>query len=213
MRGILVVLLAAVVASPAAVFAEGAKLIKVAVEFRQSGRESRDAVQGSGRVVITEGSGARSRARLGVESTETRVVQSTGVFTVVEDGGESTLTVATQVPYPEVVFYRDYAVGAGYVATGVAFKDVGTALKVRATVLAGNRVRVRLTPTISYFSADGSGTIEFTEASTELVVPSGRPVALGGATSETHALTREILGFRASQASRETSAVLTATIQ
>lgn len=213
MRGMLVVLLGAAVASPVAVFAEGAKQIKVTVEFRQSGRESRDAVQGRGRVVITEGGGARSRARLGVESTETRVVQSTGIFTVVEDGGESTLTVATQVPYPQIAVYRDYAVGAGYVAAGVAFKDVGTSLRVRASVLPGSRVRVRLTPTISYFSADGSGTIEFTEASTELVVPSGRPVALGGATTETHALTREILGFRAREASRETSALLTATIQ
>lgn len=120
---------------------------------------------------------------------------------------------ATQVPYPQVAFYRDYATGAGYLASGIAFKDVGTSLKVRATVLPGNQVRVRLTPMISYFSADGSGTIEFAEAATELVVASGRPVVLGGATAKTHEVTRRILGFRERQAGSGTTILLTATIQ
>lgn len=187
--------------------------VKVVVEFRQSGAQSRDAVQGSGRVVITERGSARSSGRLEADSRETRVQQSTGIFTIVQDGGEAALTVATQVPYPQAAFYRDYATGAGYVASGVAFKDVGTSLKVRATVLPGNQVRVRLTPVISHFSADGSGTIEFTEASTELVVGSGRPVVLGGATTQLHEVTRQILGFRDRQAGSETGVVLTATIQ
>jgi len=74
-------------------------------------------------------------------------------------------------------------------------------------------VRVSLTPMISHFSADGSGTIEFTEAATELVVPSGRPVVLGGATTQMHEVTRQILGFRQSQAGSETTMVLIATVQ
>ena len=189
------------------------KQVKVSLEFRQSGAQSREAVQGSGRVVITEKGGPRPSARLGVESRETRIEQSSGIFILVHDGGAATLSVATQVPYPQVAFYRDYATGAGYVATGVAFKDVGTSLKVGASVLSGNQVRVRLTPMISYFSADGSGAIEFTEAATELVVPSGRPVVLGGATTKTHEVTRQILGFRERQAGRETTVILTATVQ
>ena len=67
----------------------------------------------------------------------------------------------------------------------MAFRDVGTALKVRASLLPGDRIRVRLTPTISYFSADGSGTIEFTEASTDVIVPNDRAVLLAGSTTET----------------------------
>jgi hypothetical protein len=187
--------------------------VKVSVEFRQSGTQSREGVQGSGRVVITEKGGARPSGRLRAESRETRVQQSTGIFTIVPDGGEATLIVATQVPYPQVAFYRDYATGVGYVATGVAFKDVGTSLLVRASVLPGNQVRVRLTPRISYFSADGSGTIEFTEASTELVVASGRPVVLGGATTKMHEVTRQILGFRERQVGSETTVLLTATVE
>ncbi len=198
---------------PGGLHAQGDKLIKVVVEFRQSGTQSREAVQGSGRVVITEKGSTRSSGRLDAGSRETRVQQSTGIFTLVRDGGEAALSVATQVPYPEVAFYRDYATGAGYVATGVAFKDVGTSLKVAATVLPGNRVRVRLTPTISYYSADGSGAIEFSEASTELVVESGRPVVLGGTTTQLHEVTRQILGFRERQAGQDTTIVLTATVR
>jgi type II secretory pathway component GspD/PulD (secretin) len=148
-----------------------------------------------------------------VDSTQRRTQTSTGIFTLVQDGGESTLIVASQVPYPQVAFYRDYLTGAGYAVSGVEFKDVGTSLKVGATVLPGNQVRVRLTPTISWFSADRSGVIEATEASTTLVVPSGQPVVLGGATTRTHELTRRILGYRASESGSETLMTLTATVR
>ncbi len=187
--------------------------MKVVVEFRQSGVRGRETMQGSGSVVITERGSVRPRGGLAAEDTRTRVTSSTGIFTVVRDGGESTLVVATQVPYPQVAFYRDYATGAGYVASGVAFKDVGTSLKVRATILPGNRVRVSLTPTISHASSDGSGTIEFTEAVTELVVRSGQPVVLAGATTSLHEVTRQILGLRQTQTGSETTVVLTATVQ
>ncbi|HZN53213.1 MAG TPA: hypothetical protein VFD81_21400 [Methylomirabilota bacterium] len=194
------------------VAAQSSKQVKVLFEFRQSSTQSRGAVDGSGQVVITD-RGARSMGGVAVDSTQRRTQSSTGIFTLVQDGGESTLIVASQVPYPQAVFYRDYLTGAGYAVSGVEFKDVGTSLKVGATVLPGNQVRVRLTPTISWFSADRSGVIEATEASTTLVVPSGQPVVLGGATTRTHELTRRILGYRASESGSETLMTLTATVR
>lgn len=192
--------------------AQSGKQVRVSVEFRQSSTQNRDAVDGSGRVIITD-RGTRSSGRVGVDSTQRRVQTSSGIFTIVQDGGESTLLVASQIPYSQVTYYRDYLTGAGYVATGVQFKDVGTSLKVGAAILPGNQVKVRLTPTISWLSADGSGVIEVKEASTELVVPSGRPVVLGGASTRTHELTRRILGYRASETATETTMALTATIR
>jgi len=208
------VLLAALFAGcPDPVGAQSGKQVKVVFEFRRSASQSRDAVQGSGRVVITARGGARASGGVGVDSTQRRTQTSTGIFTLVQDGGESMLLVASQLPYPQIAFYRDYLTGAGYVATGVQFKDVGTSLKVRATILGGNQVRVRLTPTISWLSVDTAGVIEVNEASTELVVPSGRPVVLGGATTQTHELTRRILGYRVSESGTETTMTLTATIR
>jgi hypothetical protein len=207
---LMVVLVAAL---PGPIGAQSGKQVKVSFDFRQSSTQNRDAVDASGRVIITDRSGARSSGRVGVDSTQRRVQSSTGIFTIVQDGGESTMLVASQVPYPQVTFYRDYLSGAGYLASSVQFRDVGTSLRVRAAILPGNQVRVRLTPSISWFSADKAGVIEVNEASTELVVPSGQPVVLGGSTTQTHELTRRILGYRASESSTETTMALTATIR
>jgi hypothetical protein len=207
-RVALALLVGAAAVLPAA--AQSARQIRVDVQFRQTGTQSRDAAGVAGGVIVTERGRVRPRVGVGADSTTTRVQRSTGIFTLVQDGGESTLTVASQVPYPQVAFYRDYATGAGYLAAGVAFRDVGTALKVRASVLPDDRIRVRLTPTISWFSADGSGTIEFTEATTDVIVPNGRPVVLAGSTTATHTVTRQILGIAREQGAGETTVVLTA---
>ncbi len=80
--------------SSASVAAQGPRQIRVAVEFRQSVEHSRDAVQGGG----TERGSARPRGGVGAESTERRVRRSSGIFRLVQDGGESVLTVASQIP-------------------------------------------------------------------------------------------------------------------
>ena len=123
------------------------------------------------------------------------------------------MTVATQVPYPQAIFYRDYATGIGLLASGVSFQEVGTSLRVRASLLAGDQVRVRLIPRISYVATDGSGAIDFMVAATELVVPSGRPVVLGGATSDFHSVMRRCWASRASAQPAESTILLTATAQ
>jgi hypothetical protein len=204
-----------VVALSAPAAAQGSRQIRVSVDFRQTAEQSRDAVQGGSSVIITERGNVRPRAGVGAESTERRIRRSSGVFTLVQDGGESTLTVASQIPVQQIAFYRDYATGAGYVATGVTFHDVGTSLKVQASLVSGNQIRVRLTPRISYVSADGTGAgiVEFTEAATELLVPSGRPVVLAGSTTETHAVLRQLLGVSRERAAGESMVVLTATVQ
>jgi len=51
------------------------------------------------------------------------------------------------------------------------------------------------------------------EATTELVVRAGEKVQLGGAATELHAVTRQILGSREAQPAGETSVFLTATLQ
>src|SRR5258705_2838832 len=209
----LALILVLLAGSPGYAGAQSGKQVRVAVDFRQSSTQNRDAVDGSGRVIITDRGGTRASGRVGVDSTQRRTQTSTGIFTIVQDGGESTLLVASQIPYSQVTFYRDYLTGAGYVAPGVQFKDVGTSLKLGAAILPGNQVKVRLTPTINWLSADKSVVVEVNEASTELVVPSGRPVVLGGATTQTHELTRRILGYSASASATETLMALTATIR
>ena len=186
--------------------------IKVLVESRQSGTQNQEAVQGSGSVIIRRGN-VQPSGRVTAGDRRTTVQRSTGIFTLVQDGGESILSVATTVPYNQVAYYYNYAAGGGYIQRQIVFTDVGTSLRVSASLLPDNQIRVRLTPRISYFSAERSGAIDFTEATTELIVPSGQPVSLGGSTTNMHEVTRQILGYRDRSSSSETNLVLTATIQ
>ena len=210
MTRVAVVLVALLVGGAVPSMAQTLGLIRVDVQVRQTSTQQRDAAGAAGGVIIGGRGAVRPRGAAGAGSTETRVERSTGIFTLVQDGGQSTLTVASQIPYQQISFYRDYAAGAGYVASGVVFRDVGTALTVRARLLSDHRIRVQLTPTISYVAADGSGTIEFTEATSDLIVPDGRAVILAGSTTSTHAVTRQILGISQEQSAGETTVVLTA---
>jgi hypothetical protein len=186
--------------------------IKVLVESQQSGTQSQAAVQGSGSVIIRRGNVYPS-GRVTGSDRQTTIQRSTGIFTLVQDGGESILTVASQVPYSQVAYYYNYAVGGGYIQRQIVFTNVGTSLRVSANALPNNQIRIRLTPRISYFSLERSGAIDFTEATTELIVPSGQPVSLGGSTTKIHEITWQILGYRDRASTSESNFVLTATIQ
>ncbi len=179
-------------AGPSGPAAQEPRQIRVEVRFQQASQRGREA---------------------GIAA-ERRVQRSSGIFTIVQDGGESLLTVATQVPVQQLTFYRDHATGAGHVASGVTFRDVGTTLRVQAGILPGGRIRVRVTPRISYLAAEGSGAVEFTEAAADLVVANGRPVVLGGSTTETHRVLRHILGLGSStREASETTVLLIASVR
>ena len=205
-------LVACLLAWPAHLYAQSFQHIKVLLESQQLVNQSGDRLQGSGSVIIRKGN-VQPSGRVGAVERQTTTQRSTGIFTLVRDGGESILTVATRVPHQQIVLYRDWATGLGYVARDVVFRDVGTSLNVSARILPENQVLVRLTPRISYFSHERAGIVDFTEAQTELIVPNGQPVSLGGSTSSMHEVTRQILGFGGRATTSETSLVLTATIQ
>ena len=192
--------------------AQSPRHIKVLVDSQQQATNNQEEVLGTGSIIIRRG-GAQPSGRVRAGNRQTTVQRSTGIFTLVQDGGESILTVATRVPQNQVSFYRDYAGRVGYIDRRITFAEVGTSLRVAANALAGGQIKVRLTPRISYFSAERSGAIDFTEATTELIVPDGQPVSLGGSTSRIHEITRQILGHSEHTSSSETELVVTATMQ
>jgi type II secretory pathway component GspD/PulD (secretin) len=192
--------------------AQSRRHIKVVLETKQTGTSNQETVQGSGSVIIRRG-GAQPSGRLTAGEKQTTVQRSSGIFTLVQDGGESILSVATRVPQHQVGYYRDYASGIGDIDRQIIFTEVGTSMRVSASALAEGQIRVRLTPRISYFSTERSGAIDLTEATTELVVPNGQPVSLGGSTTRTHEVTRRILGYTGRTSNSETDLVITATLQ
>ena len=198
------------------VAAQSGRQVKVLLEFKQQTQGSRQGVPGQGGIVVEERRGeprVRGRGGLGVEDTTTRVTRSSGLFTVVQDGGTGSIMVAQDVPYQQMAYYYDYATGKGHVAQGVAWQRVGTALMVRPVILPGHQIRVTLTPVISDVTPGGGGTIEVVEAATDVIVPNGGRLQFGGSTGSLPAITRQVLGYRSQQASEETALTLTATIQ
>ena len=191
----------------------GDRQVRVSIEFRQTGTNDRDSVQGAARIVINDGRLSGSGTNLATESRTTKTTRTSGIFTIVQDGGDSTLAVATRVPFEDVRFYRDYATGAGYLDRAIVFENVGTSLKVHAEVLSSRQIRLRLVPSVSYFSADGSGAIDFTDAATELVVEDGKPISIGGGTTQTEELTRRIFGYGRTRSESESSILLRAVLQ
>jgi hypothetical protein len=205
-------MMAAVLVCWSSAHAQSRRHIKVVLETKQTGTSNQETAQGSGSIIIRRGA-AQPSGRLTAGEKQTTVKRSSGIFTLVQDGGESILTVTTRVPQSQVSFYRDYAGRIGYIDRRITFTVVGTSLRVAANALADNQIRVRLTPRISYFCAEHSGAIDFTEAMTEMIVPNSQPVSLGGSTSRIHELTRQILGYSERTSSSETQLLLTATLQ
>jgi hypothetical protein len=197
--------------------AQSNRQVKVVLDFQQQAQGSRQGVQGQGNVIVeqrrTGDPRVRGRGGLVVEDTTTRITRSSGLFTVVLDGGAGSIMMADEVPTPQLAYYYDYATGKGYVAQGVAWQRVGTALAVRPVILPGNQIRVTLTPVISYFTPAGGGTIEVVEAATQLIVPNGGRIQFGGSTGSLHAVTRQVLGYRNEQSSQDTALTVSASIQ
>jgi len=193
-------------------YCQSRRQVKVVVESQQSGNQNDAGLGASASVIIRRGNTYPSTRITGGDR-QTTVQRSTGIFTLVQDGAESILTVATKVPYNQAAYYYDYAAGAGYVQRQLVFTDVGTSLRVSANILPDNQIRIELTPRISYFSAERSGAIDFTEAVTELIVPNGQPVFLGSSTTKIHEITRQILGHWTTSGTNETNLTVTAIVQ
>ena len=192
--------------------AQSRRNIKVVLETRQTATSNQEALQGSGSVIVRRGT-VHPSGRIAGTDRQTTVQRSSGIFTLVLDGGESILTVVTRVPQAEIAYYYNHALGSGAIERRIVFTDVGTSLRVQATTLADGQIQLRLIPRISYFSVDRPGAIDFTDAASELIVPNGQPVSLGGPTANLHEITRQILGYYNRASSSETGLTVTATVQ
>src|SRR5918992_2401563 len=82
----------------AAAFTQSRRHIKVVLETKQTGTSNQETVQGSGSIIIRRGN-AQPSGRLTARDKQTTVQRSSGIFTLVQDGGESILSVATRVPH------------------------------------------------------------------------------------------------------------------
>jgi len=181
--------------------------VKVTVEFRQEGQRAQSGIAG-GTVVQVDPKGVTGSARVQVQESQRTIRQNVESFLLVQDGGEARLTVVEQVP--EIVWFQQYAHRHRYITEVVVFRQVGTFLAVRPTILPDQRIRVKITPQISYQSDQGDGTIALVEASTEVVVQTGQPLTIGGTDGRGEVMRQFLLGYERVNQANHVSIVLTA---
>jgi hypothetical protein len=90
--------------------AQARRNIKVLLETRQIGTSSQQGVQGSSGIIIRRGT-VQPSGRVSGADRQTTAQRSSGIFTLVVEGGESIVTVATRVPQSEISCYYNHALG------------------------------------------------------------------------------------------------------
>ncbi len=187
--------------------------VKVSVQFRQAGHRTRSGIElkgkGPGRTVIrVDPKGVAGSAGVQVQESQRTVRRNVESFLLVQDGGEARLTVVEQAP--EVVWFQQYARRHRYITEAVVFRQVGTFLAVRPTILPDKRIRVKVTPQISYRSDQSDGTIALVEASTEVVVQPGQSITIGGTDGRGEVMRQFLLGYEQVNHASQATIVLTA---
>lgn len=167
--------------------AAGAKISGPPSDLPRHVRLSVQFVQQSDSVVLglrPEAGGLRPRA-------ERRSARTTStIFLLIADGREGRISVGESVPNGQ--WFYVYSLGRGLIVPGTVFRTVSTGFKVTPTILAHDRIRLRITPEISFFTDRERGEVAFVEASMEVVVADGQPVMVAGDRRQTESVLLQI---------------------
>lgn len=132
---------------------------------------------------------------------------------LVMSGEKGEITVGQDIP--TVQPYWNYVNGLGLLPGSIVFQRVSTGFAVEPTVV-GDKVRLRITPWMSYISQQGNGRIEFSQAASSLTVNNGETITIGsssgGSSSQSSSYGLILGGGYQEQASSNTITV-TAEIQ
>jgi type II secretory pathway component GspD/PulD (secretin) len=121
-------------------------------------------------------------------------------FVVAMSGSPAYIRAGKEIPYHQnSAFFRRYAPGDGT----VTWQTVESGFEVTPT-LAGDNAHLKIVPRIAYDDRK-DGVIRFFGAQTELTVPLGRWVEIGGTTDQKNEIIREIISLSRSGGNSSTS--------
>ena len=107
-------------------------------------------------------------------------------------GSTAFILTGTEIPYRER--WGRYCQGDAACPDSISFQKVDTGMEVKTTIV-GDRANVEITPRLSHFSpADRGGIVRFSAAATQLSVPLGQWVTIGGTDKKSSEAFREIIG-------------------
>jgi type II secretory pathway component GspD/PulD (secretin) len=167
--------------------------VRIHVRFYTQGAEQQRTVEARGRVSnddlsVATGGRRQDGLDISVEDRRRRQTSSSEAFVVAMSGSPAFIRTGQQIPYRRSsAFFRRHAPRD----RTVAWQNAESGFEVTPTVV-GDNVQLKIVPRITYDDRQDA-VIRFFEAQTELTVPIGQWVEIGGAADQQNEVVKEIL--------------------
>jgi hypothetical protein len=184
--------------------------VRIHVRFHTIEKDRDSEVSARGRISndnlsVATGGKKKVGVDISVENRECRQKSDSEFFIVAMSGTPAYIRAGKEIPYNQSsAFFRRYAPG-GHTVT---WQNVESGFEVTPT-LAGNNAHLKIVPRIAYDDRKDA-VIRFLGAGTELTVPLGRWVEIGGTTNQKNEIIREIISLNSSRGKTPTSMSLMA---
>jgi type II secretory pathway component GspD/PulD (secretin) len=167
--------------------------VRIHVRFHTQGAEQERTIEARGRVSndelsVATGGKQKDGLDLSVEDRRRRQTGSSEAFVVAMSGSPAFIRSGQQIPYRQSsAFFRRYAPRD----RTIAWQSAESGFEVTPTVV-GDNVHLKIVPRIVYDDRQDA-VIRFFGAQTELTVPIGQWVEIGGAANQENEVIKEIL--------------------
>jgi len=167
--------------------------VRILVRFNTAGANEKSSVAARGRysnddVSVAVGGKKKDGVDILVEGRAYRQQSHSSAFVVAMSGSPAIIRTGKEIPYRQgSPFFRRHAPRG----ETVTWQNAESGFEVTPTVM-GERVHLKIVPRISYDDRKDD-VVRFFEAQTELTVPFGQWVEIGGSTGQQNEIIREIL--------------------
>jgi hypothetical protein len=179
--------------------------VRVHVRFHtlEENRDSEVSARGrisNDNVKAATGGKKKDGGDISVDDRKRRQKSDSEFFVIAMSGSPAYIRAGKEIPYHQNdAFFRRYAPGGGT----VNWQTVESGFEVTPT-LAGNNAHLKIVPRMAYDDRQNA-VIRFFGAQTELTVPLGRWVEIGGTADQKNEIIREILSLSSSRGKTSTS--------
>jgi type II secretory pathway component GspD/PulD (secretin) len=179
--------------------------VRIHVRFHTVGEDRNSEVSARGRisndnVSVAIGGKKKDGVDISLEDREGRHKSDSEFFVVAMSGSPAYIRAGKEIPYHQnSAFFRRYTPGGGT----ITWQTVESGFEVTPT-LAGDNAYLKIVPRIAYDDRK-DGVIRFFGAQTELTVPLGRWVEIGGTTDQKNEIIREIISLSRTGGNSSTS--------
>jgi type II secretory pathway component GspD/PulD (secretin) len=179
--------------------------VRIHVRFHTMGETKDSEIAARGRisdnnVSVSTGGKKKDGGDISVDDREHRQKSDSEFFLIAMSGSPAYIRAGKEIPYNHNVgFFRRYAPGDGT----ITWQTVESGFEVTPT-LADDNAHLKIVPRIAY-DARQDAVVRFFGVQTELTVPLGRWVEIGGTTDQKNEIIREIFSLGSSRGQSSTS--------